>query len=175
MERATVSPRILTGEEFAECNACHAQPGSPTLCAGCQHNRKVILRLKSEQYQRSLPPETKLDIADLAMVMYDGFAKVARLEAEMQEREIGAIQTWYETPEYVKAAWRYLAREFGKLPPTPIAMRLTCPDCGTLHIDEGEFATKPHHTHACQHCGMVWRPAIEATVGVKFLPGFKNA
>ena len=57
---------------------------------------------------------------------------------------------------------------------TPIPMRLPCPDCGELHIDEGEFATKPHHTHACQQCGNVWRPAIVETVGVRFLPGFKD-
>jgi hypothetical protein len=56
----------------------------------------------------------------------------------------------------------------------PVPMRLVCEGCGELHIDEGEFATKPHHTHACQHCGAVWRPAIVATVGVRFLPGFKN-
>lgn len=56
----------------------------------------------------------------------------------------------------------------------PVPMRLRCPSCGELHIDEGEFATKPHHTHACQHCGEVWRPAIVHTVGVAFLPGFKN-
>lgn len=56
----------------------------------------------------------------------------------------------------------------------PIPMRLNCPSCGDLHIDDGEFATKPHHTHACQSCGNVWRPAIVATVGVRFLPGFKN-
>ena len=56
----------------------------------------------------------------------------------------------------------------------PIPMRLPCPACGELHIDEGEFATKFHHTHACQKCGMVWRPAVEMTVGVRFLPGFKN-
>jgi len=53
-------------------------------------------------------------------------------------------------------------------------MRLTCPSCGELHIDEGDFATKEHHTHACQGCGMVWRPAVVPTVGVRFLPGFKN-
>jgi hypothetical protein len=56
----------------------------------------------------------------------------------------------------------------------PVPIRLECPACGELHIDEGEFATKPHHTHACQHCGAVWRPAVVATVGVRFLPGFKN-
>jgi hypothetical protein len=56
----------------------------------------------------------------------------------------------------------------------PVPMRLVCPECGSYHIDEGEFATRPHHTHACQDCGNVWRPAIVATVGVRFLPGFKN-
>ena len=56
----------------------------------------------------------------------------------------------------------------------PIPMILICPLCCGRHIDEGEFATKPHHTHTCQHCGMCWRPAIEPTVGVQFLPGFKN-
>jgi len=56
----------------------------------------------------------------------------------------------------------------------PIPMRIVCPECSTLHIDVGEFETKLHHTHACQHCGNVWRPAVEYTVGVTFLPGFKN-
>lgn len=64
----------------------------------------------------------------------------------------------------------------------PIPMRLICPGvlrdgvtpCATLHLDEGEFLTKVHHTHSCQRCGMTWRPAVEATVGVQFLPGFKN-
>ena len=55
-----------------------------------------------------------------------------------------------------------------------IPMLLWGPECGARHIDVGEFATKVHHTHACQHCGMVWRPAIVATCGVQFLPGFKN-
>lgn len=56
----------------------------------------------------------------------------------------------------------------------PIPMRLICPECKALHIDEGEFATKPHHTHSCQECGLTWRPAVVATVGVRFLPGFKG-
>lgn len=56
----------------------------------------------------------------------------------------------------------------------PIPMRLNCPGCSELHIDEGEFVAKPHHTHACQECGLVWRPAVVHTVGVRYLPGFKN-
>jgi hypothetical protein len=59
-------------------------------------------------------------------------------------------------------------------PTDPIPMLLTCPSCGARHIDKGAFTTKPHHTHACQSCGMCWRPAIVATVGVQFLPGFKD-
>lgn len=51
---------------------------------------------------------------------------------------------------------------------------LNCPGCGERHIDEGEFAEKPHHTHACQGCGLVWRPAKINTHGVRFLPGYKN-
>ncbi len=56
---------------------------------------------------------------------------------------------------------------------TAVPMLLWCP-AGHRHVDEGEYATKPHHTHACQTCGIVWRPALVPTVGVQFLPGFKN-
>ena len=65
-------------------------------------------------------------------------------------------------------------REFQAQQQRPIPMLLTCPSCSARHIDKGEFATKPHHTHACQSCGMVWRPALVNTVGVQFLPGFKD-
>lgn len=56
----------------------------------------------------------------------------------------------------------------------PVPMILWCPKCGGRHLDEGEFATRRHHTHACQTCGVVWRPALVPTVGVRFLPGFRN-
>lgn len=57
-------------------------------------------------------------------------------------------------------------------PPVRIPMLLWCPMCHTRHIDDGEFARKAHHTHACQSCGFVWRPAVECTQGVQFLPGY---
>lgn len=61
-------------------------------------------------------------------------------------------------------------------PPAPIPMILHCPACHARHVDEGEFAEKPHHSHACQSpgCGHVWRPALVPTVGVIALPGFLN-
>jgi len=34
--------------EFAECAACAAKSGSPTLCAACLHNRTAINRLRVE-------------------------------------------------------------------------------------------------------------------------------
>jgi hypothetical protein len=58
--------------------------------------------------------------------------------------------------------------------PLPIPMFLTCPRCCARHIDEGEFETKSHAVHSCQICGLTWRPAVEPTVGVMYLPGFKN-
>lgn len=61
------------------------------------------------------------------------------------------------------------------LPSEIVPMLLWCPECGERHVDVGEFESKKHHTHACQLCGHVWRPAIVATVGVQFLPGFKNS
>lgn len=64
--------------------------------------------------------------------------------------------------------------ETGKLAPDySIPMILFCPS-GHRHIDEGDFADAPHHTHACQECGIVWRPAKVNTHGVQFLPGYKN-
>ena len=55
-----------------------------------------------------------------------------------------------------------------------VPIRINCPECGALHVDKGKFATKPHHTHSCQTCGHTWRPAVENTFGVRFLPGFRD-
>lgn len=55
----------------------------------------------------------------------------------------------------------------------PIEMLLWCPSCGGRHIDPPDFDA--HKTHACQHCGLLWRPALIATQGVQFLPGCKDS
>lgn len=81
----------------------------------------------------------------------------------------GALDAQAEAEQRAIAAEQALA---AMTPPIP--MRLRCPICHTLHIDEGEYATKVHHTHTCQTCGETWRPAVVPTVGVRFLPGFKN-
>lgn len=56
----------------------------------------------------------------------------------------------------------------------PIDMILFCPSCHERHIDEGDFATRVHKTHACQHCGFAWKPSKTPTRGVRFLERYKN-
>jgi hypothetical protein len=48
----------------------------------------------------------------------------------------------------------------------PVPMTLHCPQCAALHVDDGEWATRPHKTHQCQACKHEWRPFEYATVGV---------
>lgn len=85
-----------------------------------------------------------------------------------------------DMPDGCSDCWKLYHKHDSKAPvarggsDAPIPMLLHCPLCSARHIDEGAFATKVHHMHACQECGHVWRPAVVATVGVRFLPGFKN-
>lgn len=51
---------------------------------------------------------------------------------------------------------------------TPIPMVLLCPKCGAKHIDDGEWATRPHRTHLCDKCQHEWRPSPLPTVGVTY-------
>ena len=101
-------------------------------------------------------------------------ALAAEIEKVSQQKASGL--RIYGPDDYEKAAMAAMvvAFERGQRSPLPIPMRLHCPICHALHIDEFEFATMPHHTHACQKCGEVWRPSVHPTVGVRFLPGFKN-
>lgn len=53
-----------------------------------------------------------------------------------------------------------------------VPLALWCPKCSAPHVDEGEWATRPHKTHQCQSCGHEWRPFDYPTTGVPQLkPG----
>jgi hypothetical protein len=58
--------------------------------------------------------------------------------------------------------------------PAPLPIRICCEKCGVLHVDVGECATRPHSTHTCQNCGLTWKPSLQPTVGVAFLPGCRS-
>ena len=47
-----------------------------------------------------------------------------------------------------------------------VPCELFCPSCDLQHLDEGEWATRPHRTHQCQFCSHLWRPFDVATYGV---------
>lgn len=95
--------------------------------------------------------------------------------AQMLRDLIEDVESDCATDQPLMEALKDIAEEaFTAMKEAPgIPMRLPCPSCGEIHVDVA-FATKPHHTHACQHCGMVWRPSVLNTVGVFFLPGFKD-
>ena len=52
---------------------------------------------------------------------------------------------------------------------SPVPMLLACPMCHAQHVDEDEWATRPHRTHLCGACGALFRPALVPTVGVAAL------
>jgi hypothetical protein len=100
---------------------------------------------------------------------YESVKAAADATAEATEHKLDKIEARLAAAEAANGELMKAVLE-----PAPVEMRLRCPQCHALHIDEGAFKTKPHHTHACQACGEVWRPAVVNTVGVQFLPGFKN-
>lgn len=49
---------------------------------------------------------------------------------------------------------------------SPVGMEMECPFCSALHVDEGEWAIRPHKTHRCTSCKREWRPFPYPTFGV---------
>ncbi len=91
--------------------------------------------------------------------------EIYKLEVQVEELQ-KTIENWQGHIQKLEA-------EVEKLE-APIEMILFCPMCKARHIDKGKFATQPHKSHACQGCGFTWSPSHRHTVGVEFLPGYKN-
>lgn len=115
--------------------------------------------------------ETSCRIAQEAMDILGGEGSVVdRAKRVVKERDDALA--WRDYAEQVNrgliddaAKLRAAVEELEK----PIRIRLLCPGCAALHIDEGEWAARPHKTHECQNCGLQWRPCNRPTVGVRFL------
>lgn len=75
------------------------------------------------------------------------------------------ILTKYEGAED-DPVWQQAKQTLEGMKPKPVF--LFCPKCKFLHVDEGEWATKPHKTHLCTECGHKWRPHAYPTVGIAF-------
>lgn len=98
----------------------------------------------------------------------------------LSNEEVDFIETTRQQPEpgeklLIDIIDKLQEEEGANLPAPSIPLLLHCPECFERHIDEAPWDAKRHHTHACQNCGHCWRPAVVDTVGVRFLPGFKNA
>lgn len=103
-------------------------------------------------------------------------ALATRWEATVELREGTKQGKEYETDPIVGAALE-LRDELAKLTlrdKPMLELLIYCPRCLKQHIDEGDFATKPHKTHACQFCGLGFRASKEPSVGVQFFSGWKN-
>ncbi len=136
-------------------------------------HERVVRTLRLVQYEAATA-RAKLELADET-----NRGLHEELEALRESRRISDLRG-----DVALEAQRALEQEISELEDSterlrtallaPIPMRLHCPSCGELHVDEGVWVTKVHFHHACQHCGEVWRPSVRATVGVRFLPGFKT-
>lgn len=94
--------------------------------------------------------------------------------ADYVEQAAGALSIG-NLPRAVDLVLKELRRMPSKKPAELLELLLFCPRCKEQHIDEGEFATRAHKDHACQHCGLVWRPCKQPSVGVQFFTGYKNS
>lgn len=95
--------------------------------------------------------------------------------ADYVEQATGALGIG-NLPRAIELVLKELRRREPKEEPegSPLELLIHCPRCKTQHIDEGRFATHPHKDHACQDCGLVFRPCKLPSIGVQFFTGYKN-
>lgn len=132
--------------------------------------KKVISKKKSRK--RSLKKRIETSLLDLMKERDPSILPIVEALSKhnplLEDVQFGhRITTRTALPE---VSWQ---SQGGVIPPIPMIMH--CPECHKRHVDQGTFAHKPHHTHACQFCGFVWRPAIVTTVGVQFLQASKTS
>ena len=111
--------------------------------------------------------------AELARIyLKDEIVQIRLLEKMEKEEEAAVLPPEYDLSQEIRHA--VAEHPPGSCVAVPVPMLLWCPSCNIEHVGTDHFVTTAHHTHACQKCGMTWRPALCATVGVQFLPEFKD-
>jgi hypothetical protein len=176
-EEYAASPRAELIKKMVERFLSWKLPGSFAPDGGISFSREWCM------HSKCWPVGTNLFTSDEARAMFEfamgpgsAFISKDRLEVKRLKDLLHEERAKFaEHLDQIQQSYNKnleLVRQEGSNAPVPMIM--ACPSCGERHVDEGEFATRPHHTHACQACGFVWRPAKVATVGVHFLPGMKN-
>jgi hypothetical protein len=152
------------------------------------HEQRDINRDRAEQSERKCAElSERLAMADRLI----SYAACVKPTANTDEWAAGLEQRCdaYMT-KYAADGWAFAALASQPAPEAkPMPLVLYCP-VGHLHVDKGEWATRPHKTHQCQAriqrfvcleqdgserydaavCGLEWRPADFPTVGVKPTP-----
>lgn len=157
----------------------------------CGLYNESVARIRSMEFNLS---ELSAMSADYRNREAASLTRAEALEAEIKamrdsstEAPIPYIERRYPTRQDMRveiARLSNLVRIYKPVGPVPLVMY--CP-AGHPHVDEGEWATRPHKTHQCQAnvfgdcmcyhrekckciCGLEWRPAEFATVGVRARP-----
>lgn len=87
---------------------------------------------------------------------------VAELENKLKAKDAEVQLLKYNLNKAIEAGSR-LERAYNDLCPR---RELFCPWCGRQHVDKDEWATRPHHTHQCQHCFKLF-DTVEWCTGVE--------
>ncbi len=160
------SGSIPNGNDEMACGTCAGSGRKPHPARPAGDDFSELLAMARVARDSGFP---RVNVDPAHVLAMAELAEAAASETRLAKETIVTLEGMLERGERPKPEFPAAAQQAA-----PIPMYLTCPRCSARHVDEGEFATKPHHTHSCQSCGLTWRPAVCATVGVEFLPGFKN-
>lgn len=80
------------------------------------------------------------------------------IDRDMIKASLGSVATMDPVAEAALTLIEQLER--------PVEMLLFCPRCLRQHVDP---PMKPHATHLCHFCELLWRPSNYNTVGVRSL------
>jgi hypothetical protein len=121
-----------------------ATPAPPPL------NRIVIKHESDPQEPLVVQVGIVRRLGEFALTAYEAESLRAQLNAwHARQPEVLSQRLPTEAPKHAGAA---------------VAARIFCPTCRKIHVDRGVWATKPHSTHLCEHCGALWRTP---TVGIE--------
>ena len=102
-------------------------------------------------------PNEQLVARQIAAAIRTSTVPIASAMANVTSEQLGSP----EHPELRRAREQHEAY-IANLPSPrssvpPFRALLPCPNCGTPHVDRGEWATMLHHTHLCEKCHRQWR------------------
>ena len=111
--------------DFKECASCAAKPGSPTLCASCLNNRRLIDRCGAER------DEALRELAALRLIVTEKFAGA---DMHVKPEDAADVAKWAANPGAVRELLKHTPQE------ALFAESIECPACDALQ-DEAHGIT----------------------------------